>query len=59
MTSAFRNYYNFIKPHNSLNGLTPAEVAGIGVANNPNKWIELIKRSFQHTSQRTTKTVLG
>jgi len=48
MTSAFRNYYNFIKPHNSLDGLTPAEAAGIGVENNPNKWAELLKRSFEH-----------
>ena len=24
MTTAFRNHYNFIKPHNSNNGVTPA-----------------------------------
>ena len=46
MTSAFRNYYNFIKPHNSIGGSTPAEMAGIGVENSENKWEELLKRSF-------------
>jgi len=46
MTSAFRNYYNFIKPHNSLNGQTPAQVAGIGVEDNNNKWEGLLKRAL-------------
>jgi len=50
---------NFIKPHNSLNGLTPAEAAGIGVENNTNKWEELLKRSFENTPQRTKKPVLA
>lgn len=52
MTNAFRNYYNFIKPHSSLEGLTPAEKAGIGVENSENKWQELLKRSLNHP-QRT------
>lgn len=46
MTNAFRNYYNFIKPHNSINGLTPAQMAGIGVENSVNKWEELLSRSL-------------
>lgn len=37
-------YYNFIRPHQALNGKTPAEMAGIGVEGE-NKWKELIKRS--------------
>lgn len=58
MTSAFRNYYNFIKPHNSIGGLTPAEMAGIGVQNSSNKWEELLKRSLNHP-QRTKQVDLG
>jgi len=48
MTNAFRNYYNFIKPHNSLSGMTPAQKAGIGVENSENKWQELLKRSLEN-----------
>lgn len=36
----FRNYYNFIRPHSSLNWKTPAEIAGFGRFN----WWSLIKR---------------
>ncbi len=48
MTSAFRNYYNFIKPHNSIGGRTPAEMVGIGVENSENKWEELLKRALMN-----------
>jgi putative transposase len=37
-----RIYYNFIRGHQSLNGLTAAEMAGIGVSEE-NKWLGLIK----------------
>ena len=47
--------YNFIKPHNSIGGLTPAEMAGIGVENNENKWEELLKRSMKTTHNATKK----
>lgn len=59
MISAFRNYYNFIKPYNSIGGLTPAKMAGIGVEDSKNKWEELLKRSLEHIPQRTEKAVLG
>ena len=52
MTSAFRNYYNFIKPHSSIGGLTPAAKAGIGCLEG-NKWMELLTRSFESQPQRT------
>lgn len=39
-------YYNFIRPHQALKGMTPAEMAGIGVSGG-NKWMELLKRSIK------------
>jgi len=41
----FKNYYNFIRPHMSLNGKTPAEIAGIELGLEGNKWKEIIGKS--------------
>ncbi len=46
MTSGFRNYYNFIKPHSSIGGITPALKSGIGVEMEGNRWMALLKKSF-------------
>jgi hypothetical protein len=37
-------YYNFIRPHQALDGRTPAEVAGIGIEGD-DKWIALIQNA--------------
>lgn len=42
-------YYNFIRPHESLGGRTPAETAGIGV-DGENRWMELLKASTKRSS---------
>lgn len=40
----FINYYNFVRPHMSLGGLTPAEAAGINLGlSGGNRWNKLIK----------------
>lgn len=41
-----RLYYNFIREHGGLNGLTPAEMAGLRVASAENRWMELLKRAI-------------
>jgi hypothetical protein len=43
-----RIYYNFIRPHMALNGLTPAEVANINLRLEQNKWESLIRRSVKY-----------
>jgi transposase-like protein len=40
----YRVYYNFIRPHMALGGLTPAEVANINLRLEENKWLDLIKK---------------
>lgn len=57
MTSAYRNYYNFIKPHSSLDGLTPALKANIGVDLEGNKWMALLRKSFEKQPQRNKKLI--
>jgi hypothetical protein len=37
-------YHNFIKPHEGLGGITPAEACGI-VVNGENKWMTLIQNA--------------
>ena len=39
-------YHNFIKPHEGLQGRTPAEACGI-VVNGENKWMTLIQNAAQ------------
>ena len=41
-----RIHYNFVKPHQALDGQTPAERAGVGIQGE-NKWLELLRRSVR------------
>lgn len=43
-----RIHYNFVKPHEALQGQTPAQAAGVGV-DGENKWMELLKKSIGHS----------
>lgn len=44
MMDANRIYYNFLRPHQALNGKTPAEKAGIDLQLEGNKWEGIIKK---------------
>lgn len=41
-------YYNFIRPHGSLYGLTPAEVAGVDFNLGNKKWENLLLKSVRN-----------
>jgi transposase-like protein len=45
MMEANRIYYNYLRPHQALNGKTPAEKAGIDLNLQGNKWEELIRKA--------------
>lgn len=47
MMEANRIYYNYLRPHQALNGKTPAEKAGIDLKLEGNKWEQLIRRAIQ------------
>jgi transposase InsO family protein len=40
-----RIYYNHIRPHQALNGKTPAQAAGLELDLGENKWESLIKQA--------------
>jgi hypothetical protein len=43
-----RAYYNYVRPHQGLNGGTPAQAAGIELELGQNRWMELLRKSLQH-----------
>jgi transposase-like protein len=52
MMEGNRIYYNYLRPHQALEGKTPAEKAGIDLELEGNKWKELINRA-----KRTQKVI--
>jgi len=52
-------YYNFIRPHMSLNGKIPAEEAEIDLNLSSNKWLDLLllKRNLNLTCHKERKQV--
>jgi hypothetical protein len=48
LTEGFRTCYNFIRPHQALNGLTPSQVANIELNPDRNKWLSLLKQSLKN-----------
>ena len=48
MTTAYQNYYNFIRPHSAI-GVTPALKSGIDIVGmEGNRWLNLLRGSVKH-----------
>jgi hypothetical protein len=47
MIEGFKNYYNFVRPHQGLNGKTPAEMAKLDLGLGKNKWLDLIVKASE------------
>jgi putative transposase len=47
--TGYQIYHNFIRPHESLEGKTPAEVSGIKVEGK-NKWLTIIQNAKMTTT---------
>ena len=48
----YQIYHNYLRPHEALEGKTPADACGIEVQGE-NKWITLIQNASQKTSKST------
>ena len=46
MLENHRTYYNFIRKHTGIDGLTPAQMAGIDIGFERNRWMELLTKSL-------------
>jgi transposase-like protein len=46
----FKTYYNFLRPHQGLNGSTPAEAANVDLGLGHNRWKSMIAQSAQNGS---------
>jgi transposase InsO family protein len=44
-----RIYYNHIRPHQALNGKTPAQAAGLELDLGVNKWLDLVRQAASAT----------
>lgn len=61
LLDGYRAYYNCVRPHQALNGLTPSDVAGLLIQNNGNRWLGLVKASMDNPIPEKTpiKKVVG
>lgn len=46
ISDGFRTYYNFIKKHQGLKGLTPSQKANLDLELNRNRWLSLLRKSL-------------
>ncbi|MBI4345147.1 MAG: transposase [Euryarchaeota archaeon] len=52
IADGFRSYYNFVRPHQALDGKTPTEAAKINLKLGNNKWMSLLERAVTGTTRQ-------
>lgn len=45
LMKGFTNYYNFVRPHMGIDGMTPAEKALIDLKMGDSRWLSLIRQA--------------
>lgn len=53
LTKGQAAYYNLVKPHLSLGGLTPAEAAGVAAPASGNRWLGIVRDARASSRART------
>lgn len=49
---AMRVYYNYLRPHQALDGLTPSQVAGIPINLDGNRWLRIIELATSNSQSQ-------
>jgi hypothetical protein len=47
-----QTYYNYIRPHQGLDGLTPAQMAGVPIDLSGNRWMTIIGLASQISKEK-------
>jgi len=55
--SGYQIYHNYMRPHEALNGRTPADACGIEVEG-PDKWLTIIQNAREHTRRALCEGLL-
>ena len=45
--AGMQTYYNYIRPHQGIGGLTPAQMAGIEMDLTGNRWMKMIEMTVK------------
>ncbi|MBI2547664.1 MAG: transposase [Candidatus Aenigmarchaeota archaeon] len=48
LSEGFNTWYNLIRPHQALNGMTPSQVARIDLNLDRNQWLSLLRQSLEN-----------